>query len=195
MPGNPRWPPPTTSQGACCSLQTWGAGVRLENNRKMQPFPLMQPPMLQTQTGFPYPPATTQRPSWLDPGNIIKFSIQSSWAALTRPQRVRRLHDLPRASQWLPRAIQLWCLWLSMTPQPFWVPAGGTFCGARNLSWGHPSRRDPQTPILPQTCTGLLPEWPRSRSASAGYAAAQRGDRAGTQSHQVNPDTMEPHAS
>lgn len=86
-----------------------------------------------------------------------------------------RLHDLPRASQWLPRAIQLWCLWLSMTPQPFWVPAGGTFCGARSLSWGHPSRRDPQTPILPQTCTGLLPEWPRSRSASAGDAAAQGG--------------------
>lgn len=63
---------PTMSQGTCCSLQTWGAGVRLENNRKMQAFPLMQQPMLQTQMGFSHPPTMTQPPVWLDPGNVIK---------------------------------------------------------------------------------------------------------------------------
>lgn len=100
MPGNPRWPPPTTSQGTCCGLQTLlgEAGVRFENNRKMQPLPPMQPPTLQAQSGFPHPPTTTQRPAWLGSGNVIKFSIRTSWAALTRPQRVRRLRDLPRVT-------------------------------------------------------------------------------------------------
>lgn len=77
-----------------------GAGVRLENNRKMQPFPpLMQPPSTPDTDRVSLSTSHNPKPSslQLDPGNIIKF-IQSSWAALTRPQRVRRLRDLSRVT-------------------------------------------------------------------------------------------------